>query len=38
MIKLTREDIGDPNKLRDMAKLSNMSKREFIEYFSEVIE
>ena len=37
MIKLTKEDIDDPKKLKTMADLSGMSKKDFINYFKEVI-
>ena len=38
MIKLDQKDINDQKKLMDMAKICNMSKKDFVEYFSEVIE
>ncbi len=38
MIKLTQKDINDPKKLKGLAKLSNMSESDFIEYYREVIE
>ena len=38
MIKLNREDIEDAKKLKAMTELYGMSKKEFIEYFKEVLE
>ena len=38
MIKLTQEDIDDTKKLKSMADISGMSKKDFINYFREVIQ
>lgn len=37
MIKLTRNDIEDPNKLKNLVSQTNLTKKQFIDYFSEII-
>lgn len=38
MIKLTKGDLKDKEKVRKMASIANMTQKKFIEYFSEVAE
>lgn len=37
MIKLTRNDIEDPKKLKNLVSQTNLTKKQFIDYFSEII-
>ena len=38
MIKLLKSDLEDPKKLRKLAKETNLTKKQFKEYFSEVFQ